>query len=113
MPYKSEKIIKLEGTDKDRRIKLSVEQKNEIISLKNSISRNKCAQIYNVSKRTIDFLWYPEKLLKNKQLSQKRGGWRQYYNKDKHKQYTKNYRHYKQKIFLEEYSQITIFKTYY
>lgn len=98
MPYKSEKI-KIEGTKHDRRRKLTEQQKNEIVSLRGTISRNQCSLIYGVSKRTIDFLWYPEKLERNKQLRKQRGSWQQYYNKDEHKENMKNTRHYKQNLF--------------
>lgn len=102
MPYKSEKLIKLEGTSKDRRRKLLDEKKDEICSLKGQIGRNECARLFNVSRRTVDFLWHPEKLQKNKQLRQERGGWKHYYSKDQHKESMKNWRHYKQEIYLEE-----------
>lgn len=98
MPYKSEKI-KIEGTQHDRRRKLTEQQKNEIVSLRGVISRKRCSLIYEVSTRTIDFLWYPERLEKNKQLRQERGGWRQYYNKYEHNQSMKDTRIYKQNLF--------------
>lgn len=98
MPYKSEKI-KIEGTQHDRRRRLTEQQKNEIVSLRGVISRKRCSLIYEVSARTIDFLWYPEKLEKNKQLRQDRGGWRQYYNKDEHKESIKDTRRHKQNLF--------------
>jgi hypothetical protein len=98
MPYKSEKI-KIEGTQHDRRRRLTEQQKNEIVSLRGVISMSQCSLIYGVSKRTIDFLWYPERLERNKQLRKQRGDWQQYYNKDKHKENMKNTRHYKQNLF--------------
>jgi hypothetical protein len=98
MPYKSEKI-KIEGTQHDRRRRLTEQQKNEIVSLRGVISRKQCSLIYEVSTRTIDFLWYPEKLEKNKQLRQERGGWRQYYNKNEHKESMKDTRKHKQNLF--------------
>lgn len=102
MPYKSEKAIKLVGTDKDRRVKLSPEQKDEIASLKGVISCNECARIYGVNKRTISFIWYPERLERNKQLRKERGGWKQYFEKDKHREYIKKYRHHKQELYIQE-----------
>lgn len=85
MPYKSEKI-KIEGTEYDRRRKLTDEQKDQIIALRGTISQRKCAEMFKVSKRTIVFLWYPEKQQANKQRRLERGRWRQYYRKEeKHK----------------------------
>lgn len=46
------------------------------------------------------FIWYPERLERNKQLRQERGGWRAYYDKTKRKEYMKDHRHYKQNIFI-------------
>lgn len=100
MPYKCEKIVKLAGTSKDRRRKLSDEQKDEIAALKGTISQRECAKRYGVSRRTIQFLWDPDKHKRNLQCRQERGGSKQYYNKEKQKQYMKRHRHYKQDLFL-------------
>lgn len=100
MPYKSEKI-RIEKTKLDRRIKLNPEQKDKIASLKGTISLRKCAQEYGVDKRTIQFIWYPERLEQCKQRRQERGGWRQYYSKEKWAETMKEHRHYKQELFLE------------
>ena len=80
MPYKSEKI-KIEHTKHDKRIRLTENQKDEIISLRGLISIHKCAERFGVCRRTIQFLWFPERLERNKQLRQKRGGSKQYYDK--------------------------------
>ena len=101
MPYKSEKM-KIAGTKYDRRRKLTEEQKNEIIAFRGEISQRKCAEKFGVSRRTIVFLWYPEKQLANKQLRQQRGGWQQYYNKEEHRENIKNTRRYKQKLYKEK-----------
>ena len=100
MPYKSEKIIKLAGTSKDRRRKLTDKQKDEIAALKGTMSQRECAKRYGVSRRTIQFLWDPDKHKRNLQCRQERGGSKQYYNKEKQKQYMKRHRHYKQDLFL-------------
>lgn len=100
MPYKSEKI-RIEGTKLDRRIKLTPEQKDKIASLKGTISVRECARMYEVDKRTIQFIWYPERLERNKQLRQERGGWQQYYDKIKWRETMKEHRSYKQELFLE------------
>ena len=101
MPYKSE-TIKIEGTKFDRRIKLTQEQRDKIADLKGKISRRLCADTFGVSKRTIDFIWHPERLERNKQLRQERGGWKQYYNKDEWRECMKEHRHYKQELYLDK-----------
>lgn len=100
MPYKSEKI-KIEHTKNDKRIKLTDEQKDKIISLRGVISSYECAELFNVSRRTIQFLWYPERLERNIQLRNERGGSKQYYDKNKYKEYMKTHRRYKQDLFLK------------
>ena len=100
MPFKSEKI-KIEGTKFDRRIKLTQEQKDQIADLKGKISRIACANQFGVSKRTIDFIWYPERLERNKQLRQERGGSKQYYDRVKWAEQMKEHRDYKQDLYLE------------
>ena len=100
MPYKCEKIIKLAGTSNDKRRRLTDEQKDEIIALKGTVSQRECAKRYGVSRRTIQFLWDPDKHKRNLQCRQERGGSKQYYNKKKNSEYMKRHRHYKQEIYL-------------
>ena len=65
MPYKSERI-KIAGTQYDRRIKLTEDQKNYIRWLREEekLSYNKLAQMFNVSKRLIIFVCRPETMEK-------------------------------------------------
>lgn len=100
MPYKSEKII-IAGSQHDKRRKLSEEQKDQIIALRGTITQRKCAEQFGVSRRTVQFLWFPEKLEANKQCRQARGGWRQYYNKSEWAETMRNHRRYKQDLYLE------------
>ena len=100
MPYKSEKI-KIEKTKFDKRIKLNEEQKDKIASLKGLVSQRKCAEMFNVSRRTIVFIWFPERLQRNKQVRQERGGSKQYYNKIKNTEYMREHRRYKQQLYLK------------
>lgn len=103
MPYKSEKII-IANTDNDRRIKLSDEDRLEIIRIRKTegLSYNKLAALFGVSKRSVYWIINPEKLVENKLLRKKRGGWKQYYNKEKNTAAIKSNRRHKQKLFLED-----------
>ena len=103
MPYKCEKLIKLAGTSQDRRRKLSDEQKDEIISLKGTISAHECAKRYDVSRRTIQFLWDPDKIKENLQRRMERGGSKIYYSKEKNREYMKLHRQHHQVVWLEKY----------
>lgn len=100
MPYKSEKII-IAGSKHDKRCKLTDSQKNEIIALRGTMSQRECAEKFRVSRRTVQFLWFPEKLIANKQRRQERGGWRQYYNKTEWAETMREHRRYKQELYKE------------
>lgn len=76
---------------------------DEIISLKGTISAHECAKRYDVSRRTIQFLWDPDKIKENLQRRIERGGSKIYYSKEKNREYMKLHRHYKQEIYLKEY----------
>ena len=87
------------GKENDRRRKLTEIQKDEIRALKDTgASKQDVAAQYGCDRRTVDFLWYPEKLKRNLQLKQERGGTKHYYNKEKHRQYMRAYRNHKRQI---------------
>ena len=100
MPYKH-KFYKIKRED-DRRIKLTDVEREEIRTLYGTISQRKLARIYGVSRRLIQFIGDPEKHEKNLVARRKRGGSKFYYDKDKHREYTKDHRHHKQKLYLED-----------
>lgn len=99
MPYKSESI-KIEHTKHDKRHKLTDGQKDKIISLRGVVSCHRVALEFGISRRTVQFLWYPERIERNKQLRKERGGSRIYYTKEKNAEYHKIHRHYKQELYL-------------
>ena len=85
----------------DRRIKLTEDDKELIRWLREEekISQQKLADQFGVSKRLIQFVLNPEKQKKNFELRQKRGGTKQYYDKDKHRDYIRDHREYKKDLF--------------
>lgn len=99
MPYKFEyKHIKI-PPEKDRRIKLTKNDRAEIKSLhKNGMSIRKITLNFNVNRRLIQFILFPERLKHNKELRQLRGGSKQYYNKKYNTQKMKEHRQYKYKV---------------
>lgn len=99
MPYLSEKI-KIAGTKFDRRVKLTPEDKKQIRLLydPSSWSMRKLAARYGVSRRLIQFVIYPERDIK---LKAERN-WKDYYTKDKQRNYMKLHRRYKQKLHLDK-----------
>ena len=97
MPFKHETKHLLLPLGLDRRRKLTDEQKAQIIA--SSLSQRKLAIAFGVSRRTIQFLKDPSKLLLNRQQREERGGWRQYYDKEQHASAVRNNRRYRQKNF--------------
>ena len=99
MPYLSEKKI-IAGTDHDRRIKLSEQDKRDIRTAYESgvVSIHGLSSRYGVSRRTIQFILFPERQERNLELRSDRGGSQVYYDKDKHRDYIKRHRRYKQQL---------------
>lgn len=101
MPYTSEKL-KIAGSKFDRRIKLTTFDKEKIVEIYalGQSSINQIARDFHVSKRLIQFVLFPERQTKNIQYRKERGGSKQYYNKNKHRESMKDTRHYKQDLKL-------------
>mgnify|MGYP001945381854 FL=1 len=100
MPYKFETERKRIPKEKDRRIKLTDEQREEIRKLYATglYSQRKLAKKFGVSRRTIVFTIYPERLEENKKRRQECGGSKIYYDKDKHREYMRRHRQYKRQL---------------
>lgn len=111
MPRISDKIsIKNEALD--RRVMLTQEQKDEIrkrakahayralYGIKGeAISQRILAREYGVSRRLIQFILDDNKYQENLKRRQERGGWKQYYDKEKHATKTKEHRNYKKELY--------------
>lgn len=100
MPYKSEKI-KIEGTQHDRRRKLTEDQKAYIRWLREEegLSQRQLAAMFGVSRRLITFVLDPEKEKQNKALQkQYRLEGRYKYTKEQWAEVQRDYRRYKQQL---------------
>ena len=101
MPYISSGII-IAKTQYDRRIRLSDQDKDDTKEMyKNGSSIRSIARHFNVDKRSIQFILFPERLERNKQLRAERGGSKEYYDKDKWKETMKEHRKYKHNLYLK------------
>ena len=100
MPRKSDKIT-INNKSLDRRVKLSEEDRLELIKLKEQVSQREAARMFNISRRSVQFIWYPEKLEENKLRRKERGGWKQYQDKEKHRIAMKKHREYKKQLLKE------------
>ena len=101
MPYKFEKEKKvLAKPELDKRRKLTDDDKEDIRNEYKTglISINGLARKYNVSKRTIQFTLFPERLERNNELFKERQKDGRYYDKEKHREYMKRYRQRKKKL---------------
>jgi len=102
MPYKSGNI-KIEKTKFDKRIKLTDDDKKLIcwLSEEEKLSQRVLASQFKVSRRTIQFVLDPAKLVANKQKRLERGGSKQYYDREKNNEYMKEHRNYKQDLYVK------------
>ena len=101
MPFKSEKII-IAGSKFDRRIKLTEEQRVDIVRLREeeNLSYSKLATMFGVSKRLIQFILKPDiKERCAQQFRQRRKDGR-YYNKETWKDTMNEHRRYKQNLYI-------------
>lgn len=99
MPRKSDSKP-IENEKLDRRVKLTSEDKENIklTAETGNYSQRQIASMFGVSRRTIQFILDPEKLEENKKRRKERGGWKQYYDKEKHSQSMKEHREYKKEL---------------
>lgn len=99
MPLKVDSIA-INNELLDKRVKLTSSQKQEVIYIreKQQISYQKLANMFGVSKRTIIFICKPETLMACLEKRQARGGWKQYYNKEKNAISMKQHRNYKKEL---------------
>lgn len=82
----------------DRRVKLTDAQREEIKLFKGKATQSSIAKMYGVSRRLIQFIWYPEQHEENKKRRAERGGSAQYYDREKHNKAMRLHRKYKQEL---------------
>ena len=98
MPYFSDKLA-LDCPFFDKRTKLLPCQK-ELIKLRYSEGTygiRELGRMFKVNKRLIQFILFPERQKKNLADRKARGGWAQYYDKEKNNEAQKEHRAYKYK----------------
>lgn len=102
MPRKSDSIP-INNEKLDRRVKLTQEEKDEIFQLYQigDTSQRKLATQFGVSRRSIQFILDPDKLVENKKRREERGGTARYYDKESHAKSMKEHRDYKKQLFQE------------
>lgn len=95
MPYKTD-TMKLDSPFLDRRVKMLPCQKEMVQSLHSrGATISGLARMYNVNKRLIQFILFPERLEMNLQHRRERGGTKVYYKKEYHNAKTREHRRYK------------------
>lgn len=81
-----------------RNVKLLDCQRERIVVMHSEgASINGLARMFKVNKRLVQFIIYPERMQKNKELRAERGGSAIYYKKDYHAQKMREHREYKRK----------------
>lgn len=100
MPYHFDRIYKRIPRDKDNRIKIEKDEYPVIRARYASGERIRAlAREYNVHKRLIEFILFPERRQKNLADREARGGWKQYYSTERNRAYQKTCRHHRREIF--------------
>ena len=89
MPYKFETDKRKIPRELDRRVKLSLEDREKIEELYGEISQRKLAKLFGVSRRLIQFIGDPKQYERNKEIKGR------YYDKDKHTAYMNKHRRWK------------------
>jgi len=100
MPYKFEYTRERLPKSKDRRVKLTDEDREEIREkyATGEYSTYKLADLFGVSRRTIQFILDPKKLEENRKRLKERGGSKIYYDTDKNTTSMKEHRRYKKDV---------------
>lgn len=100
MPYHFDRIYKQIPRSKDNRVKIPLdEHKNIRDKYICGKSIHALAQEYNVDRRLIQFILFPERREKNLADREARGGYKQYYDTEKNRVYQKTCRHHRKEIF--------------
>jgi len=99
MPFKSEYEHLVLPRNKDKRVKLSLEEKEEIKRLYGTISQRKLASMFGVSRALIRWYGDPEKHKQNLLRRAERGGSMIYYDHDKQIESSKKTRKKRQKLY--------------
>lgn len=99
MPYKVQKKGVLLPRDKDRRVKYTEADKQQVRDLHASgMPQRAIARETGMSRRLVSFVLFPERHeVVKRQYSERRKDGR-YYDKDTHREATKNHRRYKHKV---------------
>lgn len=106
MPAIVDKLRVTNGSDEklDRRIKLTSAEKQTI--REQYFRMKECerptmtslAKEYGVDRRTIQFILYPEREVRQRELARERRKDGRYYDKERHRKYMQNYRDYKRAL---------------
>lgn len=99
MPSKTDTIA-INNPKLDKRVKLTDEDRESIRREYEcgNISINALGRKYNVNKRLIQFILFPERAEKSKKDFAERQKDGRYYDKDKHRESIKKHRHYKKSL---------------
>ena len=102
MPRKSDKIA-IDNEELDRRVKLTAEDKEEIIALykngKGGLSQRGLARRYGVSRSLIQIIVNPERTRQVKETFKKNQKDGRYYDREKHTEQMRQHRDYKKELY--------------
>jgi hypothetical protein len=100
MPFKCDKIA-INNEKLDKRVKLTAEDKQEILNFKGVHSTRVLSRMYNVDRRTIQFILDPNKQVESLKRRAERGGSKVYYDKENHRLAMQAHRDYKKQLYSQ------------
>lgn len=100
MPYVHVKFLIPPKYDRRRKITIVDRVKMHLMYFIDGQSINGIARHFGVNKRSVQFILFPERLQKNKEDREARGGWKQYYDRGQHTETQREHRRYKQSLYL-------------
>jgi len=99
MPRKTD-VMKIDTPFLDRRVKLLPCQRERVYQMhhRENVGIRHLSRIFNVNKRLIQFLCYPERLQANMEARKNRGGSAKYYSTSKNTKAKREHREYKKEV---------------
>ena len=99
MPYDFERSKQKMPREFDRRVKLTDDERKRIPELYGQgMSIHQLAATFSVSRRTVQFILFPERLAKNRADRIANGGSMAYYDRERNTAYVREHRRYKSRV---------------
>lgn len=86
------------GKDFDGRRRISDEVRQEILELKGKMTQRDVAELFGISRRMVQFIWYPDVYEAYREKRRQEKSWAKYYSAKKHREYMRRHRSKKREL---------------